>query len=116
MLPLVSRILKAVGKRLRALRREAGKTQEELAGASGVTAKYVSQVENGHANPSLEVLHALSEKGLKMPLAAFFAYDTRGRTARDEIREVQVLLASLPKKERGRALHVLCALVEPIDE
>jgi transcriptional regulator with XRE-family HTH domain len=112
----VSAVLNAGGRRLRALRREAEMSQEELADAAGVTAKYVSQVENGHANPSLEVLHALSEKGLKIPLAAFFAYDTRGRRAHDEIREVQVLVASRPKSERRRLLHVLRALVEPLDE
>lgn len=110
----VSAVLTAMGKRLKQLRLEAGKSQEELGQAANVSAKYVSQLENGHANPSLEVLHALAEKGLRMPLAAFFAYDTHGRTARDELREIQLLLAAVPKKQRARALHVLRALVEPL--
>lgn len=109
----MSAILEAAGGRLRALRREAGKSQEELARDAGVTAKYVSQLENGHANPSLEVLHALAEEGLGMPLAAFFAYDTRGQDTQDELRQIQVLFASQPKADRQRALRVLEALVQP---
>lgn len=110
----VSEVLPALGQRLRALRQESGLSQEDVGQAADVSAKYISQVENAQANPSIEILHALVELGLKMPLAAFFAYDTKAQEARDDIREVQALLAAQSKKQRRRVLHVLRALVEPL--
>lgn len=88
-------------------------SQEQVATAAGLTPKYVSQVENARANPSLLVLHALAEKGLKIPLAALFAYDTTGGEAQDDVRTIGALLAAQPRKIRRRALSVLRALVEP---
>jgi transcriptional regulator with XRE-family HTH domain len=103
-----------MGRRLRDLRQAASLSQEQLGQAAGVTAKYISAVENGHTNPSLLVLHALVQKGMGLPLAAFFAYDTGFAEAADELAELEALLASQPKKLRRRALHVLRALVETL--
>jgi len=108
----VSAILQAAGKRLKTLRKEAGKSQEQLGADSGVTAKYISQLENGRANPSLEVLHALAEQGLNIPLATFFAYDTSGEEIHGQLRQLQVLFASQSEAKRQRALRLLEAFVQ----
>ena len=74
-------------------REETGLTQEALAEAAGVTAKYVSEVENGHVNPSFVVLHDLAEKGFNLSLAAFFSYDTTAAEATDELPPLIVVQA-----------------------
>jgi transcriptional regulator with XRE-family HTH domain len=101
-----------MGRRLRDLRTAAKLSQAELATAAGLTAKYISQLERGAANPSLGVLNALAEKALKMPLAAFFAYDTTGEDVDDVMKKLAALVASQPLKTKRRILRVIEALVE----
>lgn len=49
------------GQRLKDRRRELGLTQTQLAEQTGSTAAYVSQVERGQANPTLEVMAKFAE-------------------------------------------------------
>lgn len=49
------------GNRLKARRRELGLTQHQFAERSGSTAAYVSQVERGQANPTLDVMAKFAE-------------------------------------------------------
>ena len=87
----------------------AGLTQEALARRARLTPKFISQVENGHANPSVAVLSRIVEAGLDLPLAAFFAHDIAG--LRSDLSTLAALLASQPTPIRRRALRVLKALV-----
>ena len=82
-----------------------------MATRAGLTSKYLSEVENGHSNPSLLVLHAVAEKGLKMPLAALFTYDTNAKDAQDDSRQLVAIVAGQSRAVRRRALRVLQALV-----
>ena len=107
----VDSVLHRFGQRLRELRRELGLTQDEVATRAGLTSKYLSEVENGHSNPSLLVLHAVAEKGLKMPLAALFTYDTNAKDAQDDSRQLVAIVAGQSRAVRRRALRVLQALV-----
>jgi transcriptional regulator with XRE-family HTH domain len=52
--------LVALGKRIRALRKEAKLTQEELAERAGLSANYVGEIERGERNPSALALFALA--------------------------------------------------------
>lgn len=52
---------RAFGERLRALRKEVGISQEELAARSGLHRTYVSSVERGERNISLANIHALAD-------------------------------------------------------
>jgi len=56
-----------LGRFIRKLREQAGLTQEELAGKAGITYQYLSGLENGRENFSIEVLDALG-KALECPL------------------------------------------------
>ena len=49
------------GRRLRALRRLRGLTQEELGERSDVSGKLVGQIERGDGNPTLEVITGFAE-------------------------------------------------------
>lgn len=62
----------AVGRRIRELRRAAGKTQEEVAGAAGVSRSFYVGVEVGRRNVSLDSLIAIAD-AIPVPLAALFA-------------------------------------------
>jgi transcriptional regulator with XRE-family HTH domain len=50
----------ALSKRIRALRKEAKLTQEELAERAGLSANYVGEIERGERNPSALALFALA--------------------------------------------------------
>ena len=49
------------GNRLRELRSEAGLSQEALAIASGVSRRYLSGIERGESNPTLDQIVRLAE-------------------------------------------------------
>ena len=55
-------LAKRLGARLRALRVEAGITQEALAWESDIAKPYLSQVEAGKRLPSIAVLSALAKR------------------------------------------------------
>src|SRR6266568_3492714 len=56
-----------LGRFLRKLREHASLTQEQLAHKSGITYQYLSGIENGRENFSIEILESLS-KALRCPL------------------------------------------------
>lgn len=84
-------------------------TQEALAQRSHVTAKYISELENGHASPTVDTLARIVD-GLGMPLSAFFAADTGGM--RDDLATLRALFGGQSATVRRRALRVLKALCE----
>lgn len=53
--------LKALGARIRDLRRERGLTQEELAERAGLHSRYISRIELGGANFGVSVLYQIAE-------------------------------------------------------
>jgi transcriptional regulator with XRE-family HTH domain len=63
--------LRHIGERLQALRRALGLTLEQLAGDSGFSTGYLSQIENGSAVPSLTALQLIAA-ALGVEVADFF--------------------------------------------
>ena len=63
-----SDIKKSLGIRIRSIRSDQGMTQEELAHNSGLHVTYLSMIEHGKRNPSLQVLQGVA-KGLKISLS-----------------------------------------------
>ena len=57
--------LKALGARIRELRRERGLTQEELAERAGLHSRYISRIELGGANFGVSVLFDIA-RGLSV--------------------------------------------------
>ena len=51
---------RALGQRIKALRREHQLTQEDLAEGSGMFRTYMSRIESGQANPTLTMLHDIA--------------------------------------------------------
>jgi transcriptional regulator with XRE-family HTH domain len=97
-----------VARRLRTFREAAALTQEALGQRADIQAKYISEIENGHANPSIAVLSQLIERGLGIPLATFFTPSD----ASDDLAKLVALFAGQPVATRKRALRVLRALID----
>lgn len=63
---------KSLGKVIQERRRQLTLTQEQLAGRSGLHRTYISDVERGERNLSLESIYNIS-KGISTPLSVLFA-------------------------------------------
>ncbi|MEE4542421.1 XRE family transcriptional regulator [Streptomyces sp. V4-01] len=72
--PAVGSSVSAVrlGRRLRMSRRRLGLTQDAVSGRTGLSKSFLSQVEAGRANPTLESLHRLAE-AVETPLSVLLA-------------------------------------------
>jgi transcriptional regulator with XRE-family HTH domain len=64
-------IAKAVGKRIRELRKKKGWSQERLADESQVHRSYMCGIEQGRRNPSLRHLSRIAD-ALEVPIATLF--------------------------------------------
>ena len=63
----------AIGREVRAYRRQRGITVADLAELTGLSIGMLSKIENGNTSPSLTTLQALSH-ALSVPLTAFFSW------------------------------------------
>ncbi|SMD08134.1 MULTISPECIES: helix-turn-helix domain-containing protein [Primorskyibacter] len=70
----------AIGKEVRAFRRQQNMTVFELAEATGLSIGMLSKIENGNTSPSLTTLQALSH-ALSAPLTSFFRGFEESRSA-----------------------------------
>jgi len=83
-----------LGANIRKLRTERRYSQEQLAGLAGMNAKYLSEVERGERNLSVELLVALA-KVLEVPPAEMLAEDQHP-SREDVIAKIVRLLQSMP--------------------
>lgn len=100
-----------LARRLRRFREAAAITQEVVAKRARISAKFISEIENGHVNPSLDVVARLVEDGLQIPLSAFFSDDKTG-DVRGDLAQLEALFGGQPAVVRRRAIRVLKALCE----
>ncbi|MFA7243317.1 MAG: helix-turn-helix transcriptional regulator [Sulfuricellaceae bacterium] len=70
------------GKRLQALRREAGITQEQLADKIGLTVESISNIERGLFGPKFENLEKIATV-LKVPVKTLFEFE-RGESGKSQ--------------------------------
>lgn len=61
----------AIGPRIREMRQARGLSQGDLENRTGLLRCYLSRVENGHTEPSLQTLARIAA-ALNMPVAGFF--------------------------------------------
>ncbi|MBI6549121.1 helix-turn-helix domain-containing protein [Xenorhabdus lircayensis] len=63
------------GQRIRYLRKEAGMSQEAFADKCGLDRTYVSGIERGVRNPTLEIIYVIAN-GLQIELNELFNFET----------------------------------------
>lgn len=74
----------AIGREVRAFRRQQGLTVADLAAITGLSIGMLSKIENGNTSPSLTTLQVLSH-AFSVPITAFF----RGYEERREVQHVK---------------------------
>jgi transcriptional regulator with XRE-family HTH domain len=99
-----------LGRRIQRLRKARGYTQEQLAEAIDINAKYLSSVERGEENPTLDLLLRLS-KGLQVELPELFQFAQEGESRERLRQKVEGLIADLNEEELRRVVRVLEALI-----
>ncbi len=102
--------VRRLGGRLKILRHERRLTQDELATASGVSQKYLSELERGVKAPSFETLVALAHRGFRIRLASLlFGVDEADD---EELALVEQALAGRPAASRTKILKAVSLLLE----
>ena len=64
-----------LGKRIREIRKSQGISQEQLSERAGISAQYVSNIERGKENPTLDLLLRLAE-ALRVALGQMCDFET----------------------------------------
>jgi XRE family aerobic/anaerobic benzoate catabolism transcriptional regulator len=94
-------VLAVMGHRVRALRSELGMTRRELAASSGVSERYVAEVELGRGNASILILRQLSEALRVSPAQLLSTPDTAADDRRALLRMIErAPAAALPRLRR----------------
>ncbi|MBT2289484.1 helix-turn-helix transcriptional regulator [Paenibacillus albidus] len=87
-------ILKQVGARIRALRKERGLSQEALGEIGGFHFSYIGQIERGEKNVSLLNLHKIAES-LEVNIIQLFAYQGEEFMVTASERDIQDIVGML---------------------
>ncbi|MEK4061561.1 MULTISPECIES: helix-turn-helix domain-containing protein [Paenibacillus] len=106
-------ILKLVGTRIRALRKERGLSQEALGEKGGFHFSYIGQIERGEKNVSLLNLNKIAES-LEVNLIQLFAYldeDFIVTSAESDIQDIVALLRDANDEKIRLAKNVLKELL-----
>jgi transcriptional regulator with XRE-family HTH domain len=101
---------KRLGQRIKHLRRVRGDTQERLAERIDINPKYLSSVERGQENPTLDLFLRLAE-GLQVELSALFQYGPEGESRDRLLQHVERLIADLNEEQLRQVVRVLEALI-----
>ena len=99
-----------VGRRIRSLRKTRGLSQEKLADLVGTSPKYLSRIETGRENPTLDLFLRLA-KGLKVDLYEIFQFEHEGKTPQRLRKKLESLVAAAKEEDLARLARVLEALV-----
>lgn len=109
---LESPLRQRFGAHIRDLRIAAGLTQEAFADRCGLAQTYVSRIENGGANPSLDAMQILAD-ALRVQLPTLFTWREDGAHQENAMmREIEELLAGHTKEDQRFMLQTLKQMIE----
>ena len=112
----VDTFLTTFGAEIRRLRLARRLTQDALAERCHLTPKYLSEVENGHVNPSLRVLDALARQGFGITLAELFSGPAAWSTARPQIARIVSMLDDESEEVCAVVARVVESVLAPIGD
>ena len=101
---------KLVGMRIKRLRTGKGYSQEKLAELAGINAKYLSSIERGEENPTLDLFIRLSQS-LKVDIQEMFNIEYEGQPPQTLRKKLQALLGDIKDQDLSRAIRILGMLV-----
>ena len=99
---------RALGRRLKALRKRAALTQEQLAERAGINSKYISGIERGRENPTLGTLLRLAMELGAHP-AELFDFDLEGMTVAGMRKAASEQMRRMDAEALRRVLRLLRA-------
>jgi len=102
-------IRELVGKRLKSIRAARKLTQEMLAEKANLHSKYISSLECGRENPTLDVFRKLSE-ALGVELTDIFSFEHESDNAQDLKKAIDELLCDAQPEKLKTALKLLKAI------
>jgi len=103
-------VKKLIGNRIKSLRRRKGYSQEKLAEVVGINAKYLSSIERGAENPTLDLFIRLSQ-GLKVSIYEIFEIEHEGEQSKLLRKKLKTLLADVKGEELVRVIRILEAVI-----
>ena len=101
---------KLVGMRIKSLRRGKGYSQEKLAELAGINAKYLSSVERGEENPTLDLFIRVSQS-LKVDINEMFNMEYESQPPQALRKKLQALVAEIKDQDLSRAIRILGMLI-----
>ncbi len=108
----VPHVRKFLGQRLRAFRKARGLSQEALGKRSGLSGKFIGEVERGDKSISLDSLYRIAAV-LRMPLTMLtdVGAGKRAQVPSPEAEELFALVASRPRAQARKAYAVVRRIV-----
>ena len=103
-------IKKLIGSRIKNLRRIRRYSQERLAEIIDINPKYLSSVERGQENPTLDLFIRLSQ-GLKVSMHEIFQIDQEGAGPKILRKKLKTLVEEVEEEELARVIRILEDLV-----
>jgi transcriptional regulator with XRE-family HTH domain len=99
-----------IGLRIKELRRAKGYSQERLAEIVGINPKYLSSIERGEENPTLDLFIRLSQ-GLKVGIDEIFAIRHHGENPTVLRKKIKTLFDNVADENLVRIIRLLEAIV-----
>ncbi len=103
-------IKKLIGSRIKNLRRIRRYSQERLAEIIDINSKYLSSVERGQENPTLDLFIRLSQ-GLKISIHEIFQIEEEGTAPKLLRRKLKTLTEEVGEEDLASVIRILEALV-----
>ena len=103
-------IKKLIGYRIKNLRKRKGYSQEKLAEIAGINPKYLSSIERGEENPTLDLFMRLSQ-GLKVSIYEIFQIEHEGEQPRLLRKKLKSLGVEIKDEELARVIRILEAVI-----
>lgn len=100
---------KLIGVRIKSLRRSEGLSQEKLAERTGISSKYLSSIERGRENPTLDTFIKLAE-ALNIELSEIFNFSHEGKSAND----LKAFISNLLKGSDEERLKLAVRLIKAV--
>jgi len=100
----------ALGARIKALRKQQGWSQEQLAERVGISTQYVSNIERGKENPTLDLLLRLAEV-LRVAPVDIFDFEAEGLDRKAIQAEIRKVIETRDVERLRIALRVLRAIL-----
>lgn len=100
----------ALGARIKALRKRQGWSQEQLAERVGISTQYVSNIERGKENPTLDLLLRLAE-ALRVAPVDLFNFEAEGLNRKALQAEIRKAIETRDAEQLQITLKVLRAVL-----